>query len=320
MNFKGLNNLSPDASILITGAGGGLGKATISKLKARGHLKILTPTRQELDLLNAGAVMKYFSHHKPRVVLHFAAIVFGLQGNIDNQMLSLSENTRIQDNLFFAINLYPVDYVFFAGSVASYPYPYKSIPLSEVDFFGGTPHFGEFGYAMSKRHAYSYLKILKEVRGVDFTYGIFTNLYGEYDRFDSVSGHVIPSLISRAYQVSQAGGELSVWGDGSAQRDFLHFDDAAAALVLCMNSNQDVELANISSGEATSIKTLAGLVCKAAGLGDATFLVDKPVGVQSRVVDDSIISSLGFKKATDLETGIPRLYNWYAENIGNVRV
>ncbi len=315
-----MNNISLDSSILITGAGGGLGKALVASLQKKGYKNILTPSRQVLDLLDSKAVLNYFSEHKPQVVLHLASVVFGLLGNLENQMRSLVENTQINSNLFSAINVYPVEYVFFAGTVAAYSYPYVQIPLQETDFFGGLPHGGEFGYAMSKRHAYAYLRILSETKGVNFTYGVFTNLYGENDRFNENSGHVIPSLIMKAHRASQAGEPFYVWGDGSAQRDFLHFDDAAEAVVLCMNSKNTSSLINISSGKAATIRELTELVAGEAGITDVRYQSDKPVGIQSRVVDNTLLVELGFTQSISLKSGIESLYKWYSDNVKGVRV
>ncbi|MBU6958464.1 NAD-dependent epimerase/dehydratase family protein [Pseudomonas sp. CVAP len=314
-----MSNISLDSSILITGAGGGLGKALVALLQKKGYKNISAPSRQVLDLLDSKAVLNYFSEHKPQVVLHLASVVFGLLGNLENQMRSLVENTQINSNLFSAINEYPVEYVFFAGTVAGYAYPYVQVPLQESDFFRGLPHGGEFGYAMSKRHAYGYLRILSETKGVNFTYGVFTNLYGENDRFNENSGHVIPSLIMKAHRASEAGEPFYVWGDGSAQRDFLHFDDAAEAVVLCMLSESSASMINISSGKAATIRELTELIAQEAGVADVRFQADKPVGIQSRVVDNKLLMDLGFAQSISLECGIKRLYKWYSDNVIEVR-
>lgn len=314
-----MNNISLESTILITGAGGGLGKALVTLLHKKGYNNILTPSRLELDLLNSEAVLSYFSEHKPCAVLHLASVVFGLLGNLENQMRSLLENTKINSNLFSAIVEHPVGYVFFAGTVAAYSYPYSKIPLEEKNFFDGLPHRGEFGYAMSKRHAYAYLRILSETMGLKFTYGIFTNLYGENDRFNENSGHVIPSLIMKAYQARETSQPFYVWGDGSAQRDFLHFDDAAKAIEICMISDASSPLINISSGVAVTIRELTELIADEACVSDVEFQSDKPVGIQSRVVDNKILVNLGFVQSISLQQGIRNLYKWYSDNAKRAR-
>lgn len=314
-----MNKIQKNSKVLVTGATGGLGKALTAELARQGYETVLSPTRQDLDLLDSGSVNSYFEFHRPDAVLHLASVVFGLQGNLENQMRSLMENSQINANLFAAINDYPVKYIFFAGTVAAYAFPYKNIPLLESDFFEGLPHGGEFGYAMSKRHAYAYLRILKDNHGLDFTYGVLTNLYGENDRFNDNSGHVIPSLIMKAHRAKADGQPFMVWGDGAAERDFLHFDDAAQAITVCMNRGTTPALVNISSGEITTIKYLSELVCKAAGIDNIQYQLDKPVGVKSRVVDNQKLKQLGFHQNTSLEVGIERLYAWYSKNVIGVR-
>jgi len=314
-----MNKITQNSKILVTGAGGGLGKALLFLLRKQGYSTILAPSRHDLNLLDAESVGHYIGVHRPNAVVHLAAVVFGLQGNLDNQMRSLVENSQINANLFAALESHPADYCFFAGTVAAYAYPYKRIPLIEDNFFGGLPHGGEFGYAMAKRHAYAYLKVLKDTKGTNFTYGIFTNLYGENDRFNDNSGHVIPSLIKRTNGAHIDKKPFLVWGDGKAERDFLHFDDAANAILCCMKIGNTPELVNISSGSSTSIRMLSELICKSAGITNIEFQIDKPVGIQSRVVDNTVLRSLGFNQSINLDFGIQRLHRWYSENILGVR-
>jgi GDP-L-fucose synthase len=303
-------------AILVTGAHGGLGTALVKQILDQ---DILTPTRSECDLLNAESVQTYIRRHRPKKVVHLASLVYGLKGNIDNYFNALNDNTIINANLFAALNQNPPEYIFFAGTVASYPFPYPRMPLYEDDFFLGLPHAGEFGYAMAKRHAFAYLDLLKKNRCVRFNYGIFTNMYGEHDKFNSESGHVIPSLIAKAYNAKINGSQFDVWGDGSATRDFLHFEDAARAIVLCLETEVAFELLNISSGQASSIKFCADTICKAAGIESVCYLEDKPVGISSRTVSNVRLKQLGFQQKISLTNGLRNLFGWYEANFGSVR-
>lgn len=303
----------------MTGAGGVLGRAISAYLAAAGDKEILAPCRRELDLLDQTATENYISHHRPTEIIHLAATVFGLAGNMKNQIRAVFENSAINHNLFSAILKNPVERFFFAGTVASYPFPYARMPLKEDDFFAGLPHSGEFGYAMAKRHAYSYLRILREEAGMDFSYGIFTNLYGEHDRFDVDSGHVIPSLVSKAHRAAALGEALRVWGDGSAERDFLHVEDAAHAVSLVMRQTELPELVNISSGQAVTVSHITHCIATAAGVENVIFDVDKPVGIRRRVVDNTRLRSFGFSPKVSIEDGLSRTYRWFAENQVDIR-
>ncbi len=312
--------MSKKFKCLVTGSGGVLGRAVVDQLNQCGFGDVLSPSRRELDLLDPNATEAFLAANSPDVVVHLAATVFGLGGNMKNQQRAVIENSAINHHLFSAVAKYPVEKFFFAGTVASYPYPYREMPLKEEQFFNGLPHSGEFGYAMAKRHAYSYLRILGQETGMRCTYGIFTNLYGNHDRFDVEGGHVIPSLIAKAHDAASRGVPLDVWGDGSAERDFLHADDAASAIMLCLNNDDEAErLINISSGEAVSVRHITECIASEAGVTDIRFNSDKPVGIQKRVVDNTQLKSLGFVPKVTIEDGLSRTYRWFTENQVNIR-
>src|SRR5262245_52787311 len=87
--------LVDQSPILVTGARGLLGTALRNALA---HLEIpgiLTPSRAELDLLDANATQRYLAQHRPATVVHLAAVVFGLGGNLGNQTDILAQNTLI---------------------------------------------------------------------------------------------------------------------------------------------------------------------------------------------------------------------------------
>lgn len=312
-----MNKIFKTDVILVTGAGGGLGTAFKEVFRDCGYSNILAPSKQELNLLSKEEVGIYFARHKPVAVFHLASLVYGLLGNLENQFKSVSENTRINSNLMDVICESQVKYIFFAGTVASYPYPYASMPLKESEFFNGLPHSGEFGYAMAKRHAFSYLKILSECKSVDYTYGIYTNLYGENDRFDTHSGHVIPSLVAKGFAAAQGGRTLEIWGDGSAERDFLHFIDAARASLHAMESGL-TGLLNISSGTKVKIGDVASSVGKFFSV-EVKFITDKPVGIPMRYVDNNRLVKSGFKQRIQIDSGLNELCKWYSENANTVR-
>lgn len=314
-----MTKLDRNKPVIITGSGGVVGKAVVAYLQREGFTQLFAPTRYEMNLLDIVSTQKYLATNRAQAIIHLASVVFGLGGNLKHQMRSALENTAINNNLFAALQHYPVERLFFAGTVASYPFPYRTMPLVEECFFEGLPHYGEFGYAMAKRHAYTYLRILGEETGLRYSYGIFTNLYGQHDRFDIENGHVIPSLIAKAYSAAQAGVALEVWGGGSAERDFLHAEDAAQAILICLDQNDENRLINISSGQGVSIRRIAETTAAIAGITQLHFVSDKPVGILSRVVDNKQLISLGFAPSISIEDGLASTYNWYASNIGNIR-
>ena len=308
-----------DKVVLLTGGRGLLGKALQAQLRLAGVQTVLTPKRVELDLLDGAKTKAYFESKRPDIVFHLASIVFGLFGNMTHQISAIADSTIMNHNVLMTCAEYKVAKVFMAGSVASYPFPYKSLPLTEDQFWNGLPHAGEFGYAHAKRHALAYLEVLHQSLGMEFFYGVLTNLYGPEDKFDETNGHVIPSLIQKMHKAKHGNEALRVWGDGSAKRDFMHVNDAARAIIHGMPQLKGI--ANISTGMSVSIKDIVdALVVAADFTGDVVWEVDKPVGVPERSVSNEILRSSGFRCQHDLQKGIRDTWDWFQSNADRARV
>ncbi len=310
--------LLPDATVVITGGSGMVGRALQAELRDQGFVRILAPPRAELDLLDGAATLAYFREQRPQQVFHLASIVFGLFGNMENQFLALADNTLLNHNVLTACAATGVRKLFFAGTVAAYPFPYKGLPLIESMLWDGVPHYGEFGYAHAKRHALAYLEILRREADLDFFYGLLTNLYGPGDRFDDRFGHVIPSLILKLHRAKRTGEPFQVWGDGLATRDFMHARDAARAILLGMQRISGV--ANVSSGIAVSIRDVVAALVRAAGYEKTVaWQTDKPVGVPERSVSNAVLQDIGFESAYTIETGIKDTWDWFERNAASAR-
>lgn len=308
--------MDKQSCILVTGAGGVLGAGLLTALKDEGYENVFAPSRKELDLLDKDKVLDFFATNKPDYVFHLASVVYGLRGNDINQWKSLTVNTDINQNVFTAIENVGVKKIFFASTVAAYP-DGATTPLREEDFFSGLPHFGEFGYAMSKRHAFSYLELLKKKRGIPYSYGIFTNIFGINDRFNSETGHVIPSLIQKAYRAYQSGEDLEVWGNPLTTRDFIYADDAGRAALCAMNSLEGC--VNISNGEEVHMEEVAkAIVSNFPGMN---FYWNKsmPVGICRRWVDNERLKASGWRSRITFEEGIRLTVEWYRDNVESAR-
>ena len=303
--------IATDAPVLVTGGNGMLGKALLRELKVQGFTRLLAPGRQELDLLDRTATENYLKHHRPALVFHLASIVFGLLGNMRHQVQAIGDNTRLNLNLLGAASAAGVRRLFFAGTVAIYPFPYRGLPLKESMVWEGKPHYGEYGYASAKRHALAQLEILAREEGMEYTYGLLTNLYGPEDRYDDQNGHVIPSLITKMHRAVTLGEPLTVWGNGAAKRDFLHAADAARAILLA--TRETVGCLNLASGDTVTIRQLVETLCHVAGhQGQPVWQTDKPVGIPERSVCTEGLRSLGFRPLHNLEKGLKDTWDWYA--------
>ena len=137
------------------------------------------------------------------------------------------------------------------------------------------------------------------------------NVYGPYDNFDSINAMVVPSLIKRAVSGENP---LVVWGDGSAERDFIHADDVARGMLLAVEKAPGQTL-NLASGYGLSVRKLVEIVAgNMERKPEIVWDTSKPSGDKKRVMDVSRAEALGIKQLISIEEGVKRTMEWYRGN------
>ena len=102
---------------------------------------------------------------------------------------------------------------------------------------------------------------------------------------------------------------MTIWGTGSALREFLYSDDLADACIYPMQNYDDGEIVNIGSGDDVSIKHLALYVKEAVGYqGDVKFGTSKPDGTRHKLLDFTKLHSLGWKHKIANKDGLKAAY------------
>jgi nucleoside-diphosphate-sugar epimerase len=127
-----------------------------------------------------------------------------------------------------------------------------------------------------------------------------------------------PAAIARKIATAADGGEIEIWGDGSAVRCFTYVDDMVDGLRRLMDSELG-EPANIGSPEYVTVDELVQLVMRIAGKRLRVRWVAGPVGVQSRNFGNQRIESLGWAPAVSLADGMARTYAWIAAQVACAR-
>ena len=137
------------------------------------------------------------------------------------------------------------------------------------------------------------------------------NVYGPFDNFDPENAMVIPSLIRRAIDGENP---FSVWGDGSAIRDFIHAKDVARGMILAVEKGERRPI-NLGSGIGVSIKEIVEIVvANLENKPEVFWDISKPTGDKKRLMDMSRAKSIGFKPEVTIEEGIKDVMNWYISN------
>lgn len=268
--------------IWVTGGSGSLGRQLVTALNLKyKNIEIKSPTRAELNLENAFDVSNFVNKFLPTHVFHLAALVMGIGGHIRSPEASLITNTKIDNNVFGALQESPPKWIYYSSTVAAYGYPYIKLPLLEEDVFKSKPHESEYGYALSKRHGLAYLELLNKYHGVNYVYGLTTNLFGPGDRSLNGSGHVIVSLLEKANLARENKTPLVVWGEPDTTRDFLSTQSAASIIIELIDKH--IGLVNVASGQEISLGLIASMISESFGLSKEVEFTHERQGISKRV-------------------------------------
>ncbi len=304
--------MKKDDSIFIAGHKGMVGSAIQRLLETKGHNRIITASRQELDLLDLQAVQKFFEKEKPKYVILAAAKVGGIQANIHNPGKFLYENLVIQNNIIHQSYLSNIEKLVFLGSSCIYPKECPQ-PMKEEYLLTGKLEPTNEGYARAK------IAGLKLTEGYYKQYGLNSinlmpcNLYGPNDSFDLQHSHVLSALVKRFVDARDSHqGEITLWGTGKARREFMHVDDLAEATIYMLDNYDSVDFINIGWGEDVSIKELAEMIASKVGFtGDIRWDTSKPDGMLRKCMDVTRMKNLGFSPKISLSEGVDQMIDLY---------
>jgi GDP-L-fucose synthase len=310
--------------IFVAGHRGMVGSAIVRRLNALGQTHIITRTRQELDLLDQGAVMDFMQAEKPDQVYLAAAKVGGIHANNTYPAEFIYENLVVQANAIHAAHQSGVQKLLFLGSSCIYPREVPQ-PMKEEMLMMGYLEPTNEPYAVAKIAGIKLCESYNRQYGRDYRSVMPTNLYGPGDNFHPENSHVIPALLRRFHEaVRQKAPEVVIWGSGTPMREFLHVDDMAAATVHVMGLDAATYQArtrpmmshiNVGSGIDCTIRELAETVAKVTGFtGRLTFDASKPDGMPRKLLDVSLLNSLGWAPAIPLEQGLTDTYAWFVEH------
>lgn len=297
--------------VIVTGASGFLGKplcVTLEQHKAT----VLRITRKEFDLRYKSISLI----RKPiDVFYHLAADVGGIADNISRPAELFYNNVLLNANVVGSARYLKVGKFIALGSSCAYPSD-APLPLVESDYLKGEPEPTNAPYAYSKRLLLSHLQAAHTQYGLDYTYLILANLYGEGCETDPQRAHVIGALVRKFYEAKRdALPSVTLWGTGEAIRDFLHVNDAIDALI-SIGENKHIANAvlNIGSESGVKIRTIANAIAGATGYeGRIEWDESKPDGQAKRVLNcnNSHMRS-PWRPHTRLNDGLMRLVMWYA--------
>lgn len=309
--------MNSQSRIYVAGNTGLVGSAIIRMLKNKGYTNILSTPHSNWDLRNQENVDRFFKINKPDYVFLAAAKVGGIGANSNLPAQFIYDNLMIQTNIIDASYRNGVKKLLFLGSSCIYPKMCEQ-PIKEEYLLTGLLEPTNDAYAIAKIAGIKMCQAYRRQYGFNAISLMPTNLYGPGDNFDHNSSHVLPAMISK-FEGSHDGSkhwEVTLWGDGTPKREFLHVDDLAEACYTCMEVYNDSELINIGTGEDVTIKELAETIKDVVGYKSSIkWDTDKPNGTPRKILNVDKIKSLGWEPKINLREGIESTYQWYRENL-----
>ncbi len=308
-----MNGFWKERRVVVTGGAGFLGARVAEKIAARGGLHIAVPRSKDYDLRDASAIRRLLAAERPDLIVHLAAVVGGIGGNMANPAAYFYDNIMMGVQLMEEARRAGVAKFVAAGTICSYP-KFTPVPFREEDLWNGYPEETNAPYGLAKKMLIVQAQACRQQYGFNAINLLPVNLYGPGDNFSPDTSHVIPALIKKCADAIRSNApEIVCWGDGSATREFLYVDDAAEGIVLAAERYDGAEPVNIGSGMEISIRDLAHLIARLTGFaGSIRWDASKPNGQPRRCLDTSKAEHLfGFKAKMPFEEGLKRTIEWY---------
>ena len=319
---------APDGmkTAVVCGAGGFIGGHLVERLKRDGYwVRGVDIKRPEFRRTAADEFLK-LDLRLPRHCARAVAVeggrpadeVYQLAADMGGMGFIHSAECEIMHNSML-INVHMTDAAaragvpryFFSSSVCVYRNMRRGEPeLTEAQAVPANPD-NEYGW--EKLYAEHMAQAYGRRFGMKVRIARFQNCYGPFGTWRG-GREKAPAALCRKVALAPDGGEVEIWGDGTAVRSYTYVDDLVDGIRRLMDS--DLEgAANIGSPQYVSVRELLDCVASVAGKRVGVRSVPGPVGVESRNFSNARMYSLGWQPRFDLQRGIAETYPWIAAQV-----
>jgi GDP-L-fucose synthase len=309
-------------NILLTGASGFLGHHVVNLLEQE-NLKpskangLYTPPSSQVNCLKYEELYYYCHANRINCIIHLAAECGGIGINQRKPADFFLNNAQMSLNALKVSHELNLKKLITVGTVCSYP-KHTPVPFKEEDLWNGYPEETNAPYGLAKKNLLVGVQAFAQQYNSNFIHLIPVNMYGEYDHFSLEDSHVIPAMLRKFHEAREVQAPfVTLWGDGSASREFLYAGDCAEAIWKALVGYDKPNPINIGAAKETTIKELAETIKKLTQFeGDIVWDTSKPNGQPRRCLDTTKAKEeFGFEAKTTLEEGLRKTYNWYLQKI-----
>ena len=296
-----------------------LGQHLLMNLQMQGH-DVYSPQRSELDLFDSADTLRFIESLQPDAIIHTAAVVGGIQANIDGGGRFLTDNLMIDHSVIFGAKEAGVKNFVYIGSSCMYP-ANRQNPLSESDLLSGPLEPTNANYALAKIMGAKTVEAFDSNKDLNWKTFVASNLYGPGDHFGDSKSHLVAAIIFKVMKAVEINSEtISMWGDGKVKREFTYVTDFAKWIAESVsNLNQFPSIMNVGYGMDFTVREYYEFVMKELRFkGDLVADLSMPSGNLRKLMDSSVAKGFGWNPSTTIEEGIKKTIGWLKESKENV--
>ncbi len=276
--------------VLITGGSGFIGRNLVETLQEK--YEILSPTRQDLDLLDEEAIRQYVSRHRIDIVVH-SATTPGHRNAKPVPDLAV-RNQR----MFFGLARNRAHYgkMIFLSSGAVYDMRHY-LPRMKEDYFDTHVPVDEHGF--SKYVCAKYIEAADNI--LEF------RLFGVFGKYEDYEIRFISNAICKALM------GLPITIKQNRRFDYLYVDDLAAVIDHFIMRDTIYKTYNVTSDGAIDLRSIAERVREISGTRPDIIIKDEG-GVEYSGDNSRLRQAMPHLRLTPLNQSISSLYSWYEQN------
>ena len=290
-------------NILVTGASGVVGKAL-----QRFNKEHIYVTSADADLTDYDATLRLFEKHKPRSVIHLAALSGGIQLSREKPADLFTVNIMMAINIFKAARSFGITRIGFALSGAAYGQSTYAL-AREIELHNSPILEEDFAYGYSKRGIEIMVQAMNKQYEMNSYSFVINGALGIDMNFNPNKSIVVASLIRRIYESRKDKKEILVWGDGSPKRQYTWAEDLGRNIFWCHEKQSPGTVFNIGTNEVITIKELAVIICQEFGVDPNRLMYDvsKGSGKSAQLTDNSEFTKLSGFSFMPLRVAIKKI-------------
>ncbi len=295
-----------------------LGQHIKRELQVFGH-EVIAPSRTELNLRDMKATSDFIRRVAPNAVVHAAAVVGGIQANIEGGGRFLTENLEIDHSVIFSSKNLEIENFIYIGSSCMYP-ANRMEPLQISDLLTGPLEPTNESYALAKLSGAKAVEAFDLIENLNWKTFIASNLYGPGDHFEPDRSHLLAAIISKVQKAKDLRSkEIVMWGDGKVRREFTYVIDFAQWIAKTISDlSLFPSIINVGCGTDFTVQEFYEIVMKELNFeGRLVADISKPNGNLRKLMDSSVAESLGWQPSTTINAGVLETHNWLLERIKN---